>query len=243
MNKVSSQALIKSLNLDLQNFSANKILEEKENVDPFLGFEETDYDCKELVEANYEEEDTKVSSDESTINPVEFAAESEDICTHPNTFSVNGVEKCPSCGVEVYQELDLQPEWRYYGDTDSKHSSDPSRCHARKNDEKSIYKDIEKYDLPANIKEQSNELYFTITQGQIRRANFRKALIYACVYNSYKYQNIPQLPEDLRIKFELTKKEISKGLNYFNLNMKKSIKPVYIQPSVFIEHIMKKIQY
>ncbi len=163
-----------------------------------------------------------------------------EICLHPNSSNEGGVEVCTDCGIEIYKELSLEPEWRYYGDNDSKHSSDPSRCHIRKVDEKNIYKDIEKCQLTRSITDEANNLYSQVTQGKIRRGNFRKSVIFACVFNAYKYQGNSQIPDELQSKFSLTKKEISKGLNYFNLQMNKKMKPVYISPINFIPKIMKR---
>jgi transcription initiation factor TFIIIB Brf1 subunit/transcription initiation factor TFIIB len=165
-----------------------------------------------------------------------------EICLHKTSTTEGGVEVCSECGMEIYKELSLEPEWRYYGDNDSKHSSDPSRCHIRKNDDKNIYQDIEAYNFPPDIATEINDNYKLVTSGQIRRGNYRKAIIFAAAFNVYKDRNIAQDPEELREKFKITKKEASRGLNYYNLNNKNRKKPVYISPISFIPRIMEKFK-
>jgi transcription initiation factor TFIIIB Brf1 subunit/transcription initiation factor TFIIB len=192
--------------------------------------EEQDYSTISIVEEFNIDEYNKL--DEKDIT---------EICLHKNSIINNGVEICDECGIEIYKELSLEPEWRFYGENDSKHNSDPSRCHMRKIEEKNIYKDIEKYDFSTDISRETNISYLEVTKGQIRRGNFRKSIIFACAFNAFKNQNNPQNPEELRDKFELSKKEASKGLTFYNLNKNdKKKKPIYISPISFIPRIMQK---
>lgn len=192
-----------------------------------------------FVEDLYEDEDY---SNIEKLNIEEFKlVDITDICLHKNNTNNNGVEICSDCGVEIYKELSLEPEWRFYGDSDSKHSSDPSRCHIRKIEDKNIYKDIEQYDFPPDISNEINSSYLEVTKGQIRRGNFRKSIIFACSFNAYKNQDNPQNPEELREKFNLSKKEASRGLTFFNLNKSdKKKRPIYISPISFIPRVMQK---
>ena len=195
----------------------------------------------EFDDSLYEEEDY---SNLEGINIDEYKLDEKDIteiCLHKNSVSDNGIEVCSDCGIEIYKELSLEPEWRFYGDNDSKHSSDPSRCHIRKIEDKNIFKDIDKYDFPIDIAREINISYLEVTKGQIRRGNFRKSIIFACSFNAYKNQNNPQNPEELREKFGLTKKEASRGLTFYNLNkIDKKKKPIYISPVSFIPRIMQR---
>lgn len=219
---------IKTIN-DEQNTKKIETHEEyEEDFDDKL-YEEEDYDNLSTVEINVEEY--------GRINEGDITQ----ICLHTNNTNNNGVEVCSDCGIEIYKELSLEPEWRFYGDSDSKHSSDPSRCHIRKIEDKNIYKDIEKYDFPKEIVIETNNSYLEVTKGQIRRGNFRKSIVFACAFNAYKNQNNPQNPEELREKFNLSKKEASRGLTFFNLNkVDKKKKPIYISPVSFIPRIMQK---
>lgn len=202
--------------------------------------EEEDFD-----DTQYEEEDYTNLGEIEALNVDEFSKLNEknitEICLHKNITNDNGVESCCDCGIEIYKELSLEPEWRFYGDNDTKHSSDPSRCHIRKSDDKNIYKDIEKYDLPFSIREYANMAYLEVTDGKIRRGNYRRAIIFACIFNAYKNQGDPKNPEVLRETFNLSKKDVSKGLTYYNLNQKdKTKKPIYISPVTFIPVVMSK---
>lgn len=201
------------------------------------------YSDEDFDDTNYEEENYFHLENEA-LNIDEYNRMNESditsICLHKNITTDDGTDLCSDCGIEIYKELSLEPEWRFYGDGDSKCSSDPSRCHIRKSEEKNIYKDIEKYDFPFSIREYANMAYLEVTNGKIRRGNYRKSIIFACIFNAYKDQNTPQNPETLREKFELSKKEISKGLTYYNLNKKNKNKPTYISPISFIPPIMAK---
>lgn len=191
----------------------------------------------------YEEDEDYNNIEELNIDEYSKINEKDitEICLHKNSTNNNGVEICSDCGIEIYKELSLEPEWRFYGDNDSKHASDPSRCHIRKIDEKNIYKDIEKYDFSIDISRETNTSYLEVTRGQIRRGNFRKSIIFACAFNAYKNQSNPQNPEELREKFSLTKKEASRGLTFYNLNKNdKKKKPIYISPISFIPRVMQK---
>lgn len=201
------------------------------------------YSDEEFDDNNYEEENYLHLENEA-LNIDEYNKMNDSditsICLHKNIINDDGTDSCSDCGIEIYKELSLEPEWRFYGDGDSKCSSDPSRCHIRKSEEKNIYKDIEKYDFPFAIREYANMAYLEVTNGKIRRGNYRKSIIFACIFNAYKDQSTPQNPETLREKFELSKKEISKGLTYYNLNKKNKNKPTYISPISFIPPIMAK---
>ncbi len=209
-------------------------IDEVETVDK-INSEDEDFD-----ESKYEEEDYNTIEHLDISSYKVDSTDMKDICLHPTSVVNAGVEVCSDCGIEIYKELSLEPEWRYYGDNDSKHNTDPSRCHLRKLEEKNIYNDIKEIDLPRSIIFEANELYLAITGGKIRRGKYRKSLIFACVFNAYKYQSDPQTPEGLQEKFELSKKDISRGLCQFNLKMKKTKKPSYISPVNFIPCIMKK---
>jgi transcription initiation factor TFIIIB Brf1 subunit/transcription initiation factor TFIIB len=139
------------------------------------------------------------------------------ICFHANKETKDGVEICSDCGTELLKQLSLEPEWRFYRENDNKNSFDPSRCHLRKNEEKNIYKELEPMGFPDDIISYANELYENITKGDIKRGRYRQALLYACVYFAYKYKGVPQIPSNLSAKFKLQRKDISKGLKYFQL--------------------------
>lgn len=197
---------------------------------------------------DYENEDIHISKNEN----IDFDmnkytnCDATEFCEHQNLSNQNGgKEICLDCGIEIYQQLSLEPEWRYYGENDSRHSSDPNRCQMRKVEDKGIYKDIENMDIPPEIAEESNRLYNLITLGKIRRGNFRKSVIFACIFYAYKYKNKPITTDILQQKISLTKKDISNGLKFYNLVCKdikeiKEKKTECISPVIFIPQIMKK---
>lgn len=160
-----------------------------------------------------------------------------DECPHMFTQQVNCIETCTSCGLEINHSLSQNDEPRWFGSSDNKNRSDPSRCFFRKTDEKTIFRDLAEFELPKSILEEANLLFSVITQNKIQRGNTRKAIIFACVYNAYKNQGQPQTPDELQTKFCLSKKEVSKGLNYYNLHIGKLKKPSYISA----EHVIPKI--
>lgn len=192
-----------------------------------MSFEEEEFDESKFTKEDY--------TDVEHINIEDYKVNT-DICLHNNIHKENDIEICVDCGLEISKNINLDAEWHYYGDNDV----DPSRCQLRKCEEKTIYKDIEKFDFPYSVKEGANNSYMQITDGKIRRANFRKCLISACIFKEYQNQNIVVNPEEIRDKFGLSKKEFSKGLIHYNLHKKNKNPPTYISPTSFIPRIMSK---
>ena len=162
-------------------------------------------------------------------------------CSHSNmTLTEDGNEVCEDCGLEKPPELDHSPEWRFYKENDTKQSSDPSRCFLRKYEEKSIYRDMEGYQLPEEVIERANNSYALVTEESILRGNSRKGLIVACIF--YAYEDLGQRKSQDEIKqfFDINKKILSNGMKMFNLKIKRS--PVYTSPIDFIPKIMSKFQ-
>jgi transcription initiation factor TFIIIB Brf1 subunit/transcription initiation factor TFIIB len=197
---------------------------------------------------NYDEYDYE---NESEINKIVLnldnytCCDNSEFCEHASLIKQGDKEVCLECGIEVSQQLSLEPEWRYYGENDSRHFSDPNRCQMRKNEEKGIYKDIESMNIRPEITEEANKLYNLITCGTIRRGNFRKSVIFACIFNACKYRGEPISSDELQEQFKLSKKDISTGLKFFNLkgrdiNEIKDKKITCVSPVIFIPRIMKK---
>ena len=205
------------------------------NLDNLDNFDEYDY-----------ENDTTQSNEKITLDLNNYTyCDNSEFCDHQNIMKQNDKEVCLDCGIEVSQQLSLEPEWRYYGENDSRHFSDPNRCQIRKIEDKGIYKDVENMNFSPNIVEEANKLYNLITSGTIRRGNFRKSVIFACIFNACKYISEPVSSDDLQEKFNLTKKDISTGLKFYNLKGReideiKDKKTLHISPIIFIPRIMKK---
>ena len=164
-------------------------------------------------------------------------------CKHNNINLENGVNICTDCGIEININIKNNKEWRYYGSSDTKYSSDPNRCHIRKEFERSIYKDVDKMGFSNKIVNEANKIYNSVTNGKIYRGNSRKSIIFACIFHAYKLNGNPQNCEQLIKIFNLEKKIGLKGLKHVNLHAPKNSK-VRITPPMspenLIEYIMNK---
>lgn len=163
-------------------------------------------------------------------------------CDHLNTTEEKGVTLCIDCGQELNKNTNFEKEWRYYGSTDTKNYSDPTRVQMRKNDDRNIYRDVENMGFSDNIVAKANIIYQQVTKGQIKRGNSRKSLVFACIFQSFKINNKPQLHDDLIQIFNLTRKNGLNGLKYVALNAPKDseIHTTHITPENLIRDIMEK---
>jgi transcription initiation factor TFIIIB Brf1 subunit/transcription initiation factor TFIIB len=151
---------------------------------------------------------------------IDFSTESgeADLCSHENILREKGLSICEDCGVELYEEISHEQEWRYFGDQDSRNPTDPSRCQWRKGLEKGIKKELEQLGFPPDICELADELYLMITNGEIKKSELRKGIVFCCVYEAYKMKGRTRTPDDLKNKFfNLNKKTISRGVTYYKM--------------------------
>ena len=165
-------------------------------------------------------------------------------CQHKNISNENSNILCFDCGKELEKNIFQDKEWRYYGQTDNKRTSDPNRVHIRKLDDRNIYKDVENMGFSDKIIALANQIYIQVTKGQIFRGNSRKAIIFSCFFHSFKLQDKPQTHENLIKIFNLSRKTSLKGLKFVNLNLPKDspIHITYITPVNLIEDIMDKFK-
>jgi transcription initiation factor TFIIIB Brf1 subunit/transcription initiation factor TFIIB len=161
------------------------------------------------------------------------------ICDHKETIFEENIEICIDCGLKISEEYNFTPEWRFYGDNDNKNSADPNRCQYRKIADKGIRKDLEKMDLSYDVIDIADKLYTDITNGDIKRSNLRKGIMFACVFQAYKNLGKPETPDSLSKKFNINKKNMSKGLTYFFLRTQDKKKD-YITAEHFIPKICEK---
>lgn len=163
-------------------------------------------------------------------------------CLHENTVNEIGTNVCVECGIEISKEETHNKEWRYYGQTDTKHVSDPTRVHARKNDERNIYKDVENMGFNDKVVSMANKLYLQVTKGKILRGLSRRSIIFSCTYHSFKILGKPQSHERLIRIFNLSRKAGLKGLKYVSLYAPKdcNIRTNYITPENLVNEIMDK---
>ena len=164
-----------------------------------------------------------------------------DVCQH-NQHNINGNIVCTICG-KTFDTIQYdQQEWRYYGSSDTRHSSDPNRCIMRKVDTRGIIKDVSDMGFSDRIIHDANVLYELVTKNRIYRGNTRKSIIFACIFHSYKLNDNPQTCEALMRIFSLDKKIALRGLKYVNLNAPKesNIRKTYITPEHIINDILDK---
>jgi transcription initiation factor TFIIIB Brf1 subunit/transcription initiation factor TFIIB len=164
------------------------------------------------------------------------------VCIHQNKTEMSGAILCTDCGEEIEKNITHDKEWRYYGQSDTKHVSDPNRCQVRKVDDKNIFKDVENLGFSDKIITLANKIYLQVTGGKIHRGNSRKAIIFACIFHAYKMNGKPQTCETLIEVFNLDRKTGLRGLKYVNLNIPKEsiINTSHITPANLIEEIMNK---
>ena len=163
-------------------------------------------------------------------------------CEHTDTIFENGNELCVECGEEIFKDIANDKEWRYYGHSDNKHTSDPTRCQVRKSEDRNIYKDVKNMGFSEKIVNTANKFYNEVTKGKIYRGNSRKAIVFATIFHSFKLSGKPQSCESLINIFKLERKAGLKGLKHVNLNAPKDspIRTTYITPVNLIDEIMDK---
>ena len=165
-----------------------------------------------------------------------------DECKHENVINDNGIVMCTDCGIEVSKIVSYEKDWRYYGSDDTRKNSDPNRCHIRKIEDKSIFRDVENLGFSDKIVNTANDIYTQVTKGKIYRGNSRKSIIFGCIFNSVKQNDQVYSCETLVSIFKLDKKIILKGLKHVNMNLPKSSEKVsrYITPTELVnEYIIK----
>lgn len=186
--------------------------------------------------------DSERSDSEDSENSETNEDEQTPSCPHSNVTVEKGVVECTDCGEEISKKIQHTKEWRYYGQIDTRKISDPNRVQQRKSEDRNIYKDVENMGFSDKIISEANKIYFQVTQGKIFRGNSRKAIVFACIFHSYKLSGKPQSHEKLIGIFKLDRKAGLKGLKHVNLHAPKNsqIRTTYITPINLVEEIMEK---
>jgi transcription initiation factor TFIIIB Brf1 subunit/transcription initiation factor TFIIB len=171
-------------------------------------------------------------SDESSV------VSEEGECNH-NLINENGMITCSECGMEMKKSILNDKEWRYFNNSDSGRSGDPSRVCIRKMDDKNIYKDVEGFGFSDKIILKANNIYTHVTNSKIFRGNSRKSIVFACIFHAFKMEGIPQSHDKLIEIFKITRKSGLKGIKHVNLNSSKEIRlnMTHITP----DHLLKTI--
>jgi len=163
------------------------------------------------------------------------------ICEHNDVVNQDNNVSCVKCG-ETIKTITHDQEWRYYGTTDNKRKSDPTRVQERKEHQRNINKDVESMGFSRNIIEKANAIYTKVTKGQIFRGDSRKSIIFACIYNAYKMDNNFQMPKNLVQIFNITKKSSLRGMKIVKINMDTEI-PFQSTTSTTEHHINDIMTY
>jgi len=189
----------------------------------------------------FDEALTKYNENHDKEDEISQIIDKED-CKHNNIIEETGIVCCADCGIEMEKSIFHEKEWRYYGQSDNKRTSDPNRVHLRKIEERNIYKDVETMGFSEKIVSLANQIYIQVTKGQIFRGNSRKAIIFACIFHSFKIQGKVQSHESLIKIFKLDRKNALKGLKHVNLNVPKDslIHTTYITPANLVDEMMDK---
>lgn len=178
---------------------------------------------------------------EEQVSPLKIVNEKKNDCKNHSFVKVGDTHQCYECGVQE-SLLTSEKEWRFYGKSDGRHVSDPTRVKQRKNDDRTIYKDVQNMGFSDKIVSSANKIYLQVTDGKIFRGNSRKSIIFACIFHAYKLSGTPHSHDKLIGVFKLNRKNGLKGLKHVNLNAPKfsEIRTTYITPSDLVSEIMDK---
>lgn len=158
-------------------------------------------------------------------------------CDHSQQTNIDGSTICMICGLKIDEEL-VDREARYYGNSDTRYSKDPSRHNQRKSEERTLYKDLEPKGYPQEIIERADSYYRIIIKDKIYRAKNRQAIVFACVYHAYADMEQPVSPSDLAKQFSLNKKRVSNGMKIFSNTFRSRPNSTQISPMDLVPKIL-----
>ena len=161
-------------------------------------------------------------------------------CDHSIDFKT---KCCILCGLQIDNEIFYNNEHKSFTNNNNRKFNNSSRCHIRKSDEKTIFKDVFNLDIPENIIQEANSIYQTVVKNRIFRGNTRKAIIFACIFYAYKNMDRPQTCDSLISLFNIERREGLKGLKIVNLNSTNTTitKSNYITPENIITEFMNNL--
>lgn len=154
-------------------------------------------------------------------------------CNHHNKEKFRGISICVDCGQEFPDDFDAEKEYRFI-----KVNGSTGRQIRRVYD-KSIYKDLETYDIPHDIQMAANDLYSKVSDGKIFRGQSRKAVVFSCVFMAYKQTHKPQSIERLQVLFKINKKTVSKGIKLVGMNIQDKNHKLFLNVEDIIPEILK----
>jgi transcription initiation factor TFIIIB Brf1 subunit/transcription initiation factor TFIIB len=171
------------------------------------------------------------------VPQIETEDESEDYCDHTNCSNYDGSIVCMDCGSKLNETL-LDNETRYYGAADTRYTSDPGRHNQRKNEERSLYSDLEPLGFPQEIIEQANRYYKKIIEDRIYRATNRMSIVFACTYHAYEDRKEHRDPQELAKQFHLSRKGVSNGFKTFSSVFRNRTDKKYIDAMDLVPQIL-----
>lgn len=168
---------------------------------------------------------------EEPVAPDEIEIDME--CTHGDIYDSDGINICKLCGCQI-EVLDFQPEWRYYGTSDTRSVSNPSRCHHFKEVTRGgiakVFQDAKLDSLPLILKNKTENKYKRIVGNETVRGKGRKAIVAACLLYTFYDEGDYKTSDDVRNMFKISKEEMSSGLakyyKCFPSDRRRIIRPV-----------------
>lgn len=166
-------------------------------------------------------------------------------CQHLHVIRERGILICEDCALELYEEINHEQEWRHFPDSDNRGETDPSRCQYRKAPEKGIKKELERMGFAPDVCDVADKSYMMITEGEVKKSELRKGIMFACVFEAHKMLKRPATPEDISSKFfNLERKIMSQGITFYRLRCPRSFFHYEdITAKHFIPTIMKMPQF
>jgi len=108
-------------------------------------------------------------------------------CQHLHTQSDCGITECLDCGEQIKASIDA--ESKMFTSIDNRSMGDGNRCWAPKKKVKGIREDVKGLGFPDPVVNVAEDIFKTVTGGNIFRVDKRKAIIVACLLEAYKILN------------------------------------------------------
>lgn len=185
-----------------------------------------------------------ISQDNPSMKRIKSTTSLRNMCPHENTIEEGEIKICEDCGLEINGNLYFDKYWKFYGlPSDGRKILDSNRCFKRKEEERNILKDVDGLGFSEKIIARANILYNKVTKGKIYRGDFRKAIIFACIFHVYKEIDNPISFDKLRTCFNIDRTIILKGMKKVNpiVSKMEGIRGKYITPIEIINEIMDSL--
>ena len=165
-------------------------------------------------------------------------------CQHTRCSDVEGTSVCDECGCEV-KTLDFQPEWRFYGASDSRNTGDPSRCHRTKESTRGgidkVFQDHKLVHIPQAIRKKTEVRYKKMVGNDTVRGKGRRARVAACLMYVYRDDGINYTADEVRGMLDLTKQEMSVGLTHYHATFPED-RTKHLNPQDLIQRVMTRMK-